>query len=66
MALGVNTCYPKCQSILDATIIFLLKKGTCQALIGMKILSTIADALRKDFVILQLYWWLFSSIKHSS
>ncbi len=24
------------------------------------------DTLRKDFVILQLYWWLFSSTKHCS
>ncbi len=24
------------------------------------------DTFRKDFVILQLYWWLFSSTKHCS
>ncbi len=26
----------------------------------------LAPTLRKDFVILQLYWWLFSSTKHCS
>ncbi len=28
------------------------------------ILKIVCPALRKDFVILQLYWWLFSSTKH--
>ncbi len=29
-------------------------------------LSRIYPTIRKDFVILQLYWWLFSSTKHCS
>ncbi len=34
-------------------------KGGCLTIFG-------GSTLRKDFVILQLYWWLFSSTKHCS
>ncbi len=31
---------------------------------SVELTLTAANTLRKDFVILQLYWWLFSSTKY--
>ncbi len=47
------------------TVILAGKGGDVNNDIGRSHRNT-NSALRKDFVILQLYWWLFSSTKHCS